>query len=227
VNLVRVDVYPTTKNGPVLDLQKNDFEVYEDGVLQRVETFEHIVARSLIPEGERSEPRSEEAMNDAAADPHERPGAEHVVGQRGITVVRSPSRGPEGAGCIGPGVSCDEHDRAVDPAQPGIGVRGGGAHDLAAHRGVDACGAERAGHRDHVLEHELVGDPGVAPQTPQAREVAMTGVDPRELRAEQGQEIVAAVGQAVDIERVAHRVPRDGTAIVVEHRRPQQEPRGR
>ena len=72
VNLVRVDVYPTTKDGPVLDLQKNDFEVYEDGVLQRVETFEHIVAQPLVPENERSEPRSQEAMNDAAADPRAR-----------------------------------------------------------------------------------------------------------------------------------------------------------
>jgi VWFA-related protein len=71
-NLVRVDVYATTSRGPVLDLGQNDFEVYEDGVLQKVDSFEHIVFRKPAPEFERSEPRSDLEAQDAVADPRTR-----------------------------------------------------------------------------------------------------------------------------------------------------------
>ena len=53
VNLVRVDVYATTSSGPVLDLGQNDFEVYENGVLQKIGSFEHVVSRVPVPEFER------------------------------------------------------------------------------------------------------------------------------------------------------------------------------
>ena len=52
-NLVRVDVYATTDSRPVLDLGQNDFEVYEDGVLQKIDSFEHVVSRLPVPESER------------------------------------------------------------------------------------------------------------------------------------------------------------------------------
>ncbi len=68
VNLVRVDVYATTGNSPVLDLRQNDFQVYENGVLQRIESFEHIVSRAPVPEAERVEPRSDQEAQDALAD---------------------------------------------------------------------------------------------------------------------------------------------------------------
>ncbi len=71
-NFVRVDVYATTKDGPVLDLGQNDFEVYEDGVLQKVDSFEHIVSRKPVPEFERSEPRSDMEAQEAVADPRTR-----------------------------------------------------------------------------------------------------------------------------------------------------------
>ncbi len=71
-NLVRVDVYATTSRGPVLDLGQNDFEVYEDGVLQKVDSFEHIVSRKSVPEIERSEPRSDQEAQDAVGDPRTR-----------------------------------------------------------------------------------------------------------------------------------------------------------
>ncbi len=72
VNFVSVDVYPTVNGRPVTDLKKEDFEVLEDGVAQRVETFEHIIARTPGSETERAEPRSAEEGNQAAADPRNR-----------------------------------------------------------------------------------------------------------------------------------------------------------
>ena len=68
VNLVRVDVYATTSSGPVLDLGQNDFEVYENGVLQKIGSFEHVVSRVPVPEFERTEPRSDAEAQDAVAD---------------------------------------------------------------------------------------------------------------------------------------------------------------
>ncbi len=68
VNLVRVDVHATTSSGPVLDLGQNDFEVYENGVLQKIGSFEHVVSRVPVPEFERTEPRSDLEAQDAVAD---------------------------------------------------------------------------------------------------------------------------------------------------------------
>ncbi|MGE5360977.1 MAG: VWA domain-containing protein [Bacteroidales bacterium] len=72
VNLVRVDVYPTIDGRAVGDLTRDDFEVREDGVAQRIETFERIVARELRPEAERAEPASHDEANAAAGDPRTR-----------------------------------------------------------------------------------------------------------------------------------------------------------
>ena len=46
VNFVRVDAYPTANGKPVLDLKQEDFEVSEDGVPQKVESFEHVVIQA-------------------------------------------------------------------------------------------------------------------------------------------------------------------------------------
>ncbi len=46
VNFVRVDAYPTADGKPVLDLKQEDFEVSEDGVPQKVETFEHVIIQA-------------------------------------------------------------------------------------------------------------------------------------------------------------------------------------
>ena len=46
-NYVRVDVFPTTKDGkPILDLTQADFDVLESGAPQKIEQFEHIVIRA-------------------------------------------------------------------------------------------------------------------------------------------------------------------------------------
>jgi VWFA-related protein len=72
VSFVRVDVYPSVNGQIVSDLRKDEFEVLEDGVPQRIETFERVVIRAPGPEAERAEPRSAEQGNQAAADSRNR-----------------------------------------------------------------------------------------------------------------------------------------------------------
>ncbi len=72
VNFVRVDVYPSVNGQIVGDLKQDEFEVLEDGVPQRVETFEHIVLRAPGIEAERADPRSQEESDELAADPRNR-----------------------------------------------------------------------------------------------------------------------------------------------------------
>jgi VWFA-related protein len=71
-NLVRVDVYPTRAGKPVEDLAAADFEILEDGVAQKVDTFEHVVVRPAGPQSERIEPSSQREMMQAAENPRNR-----------------------------------------------------------------------------------------------------------------------------------------------------------
>ncbi len=57
-NLVRVDAYPTLKGKPILDLTADDFEVSEDGVAQKVESFEFVQVRAAGAQEFRREPNS-------------------------------------------------------------------------------------------------------------------------------------------------------------------------
>jgi hypothetical protein len=72
VNFVRVDVYPMLNGKLVPDLAQDDFEVLEDGVAQRIESFEHVAIRAPGPEIERSEANTVQRQNDAVADPRSR-----------------------------------------------------------------------------------------------------------------------------------------------------------
>ena len=68
---VRVDVYPTRDGRPVEGLTAGDFEIREDGVLQTIQSFEHV----RVPTGpgtELSEPGSQRDMLQAAANPRAR-----------------------------------------------------------------------------------------------------------------------------------------------------------
>ena len=71
-NFVRVDVYPTQAGKPVLDLRAEDFEVFEDGKLQSIQTFEHVVVSAAGPQSQRSEPNSISASQQLAANPRNR-----------------------------------------------------------------------------------------------------------------------------------------------------------
>jgi VWFA-related protein len=57
-NFVHVDVYPTVNGEIVSDLNAADFEVLEDGVPQKIETFEHVNIRGFTPEETKAEPTS-------------------------------------------------------------------------------------------------------------------------------------------------------------------------
>ena len=57
-NYVRVDVYPTSNGAPVTDLQKDDFEVLEEGAPQAIDAFEHVMVAGNVPQELRREPTS-------------------------------------------------------------------------------------------------------------------------------------------------------------------------
>jgi VWFA-related protein len=74
VGFVRVDVYPTADNRAVADLTKDDFEILEDGVPQKVATFEHVAIRpgGVATVTERFDPRTLAESTQAAANPRNR-----------------------------------------------------------------------------------------------------------------------------------------------------------
>src|SRR4051812_13101142 len=57
-NYIRVDVYPTLNGVAVTDLRREDFEVYDENVLQTVDTFEHVTIRTAAPQEVRREPNT-------------------------------------------------------------------------------------------------------------------------------------------------------------------------
>jgi VWFA-related protein len=71
-NYVRVDVYPTDRNGIVADLRQDEVELLEDGVPQKIEQFELVRIPPGGPEAARVEPNSIRASRQAAADPRAR-----------------------------------------------------------------------------------------------------------------------------------------------------------
>jgi VWFA-related protein len=73
INFVRVDVIATDKQGmPVTDLSLNDFEVFEDGKPQAVETFRLIKVDAVAPEYTTRAIRTREDEETAAADENAR-----------------------------------------------------------------------------------------------------------------------------------------------------------
>ena len=72
VNLVMVDAYATAQGRTVADLTAGDFEILEDGVPQKVATFELKTFREPVPEPLRAEPRTVAESNRMAADPRSR-----------------------------------------------------------------------------------------------------------------------------------------------------------
>ncbi len=71
-NLVRLDAYVTIDGASVSDLTAQDFEVFEDNVAQRVESFAHISARGPAPPNERREPQTVAESRAMAADANAR-----------------------------------------------------------------------------------------------------------------------------------------------------------
>ena len=67
---VRVDAYPTTRDGGIVEgLTKDDFEIFEDGRPQSIESLDYIVFPPWTPETERKDPRSQQEGFALAMDP--------------------------------------------------------------------------------------------------------------------------------------------------------------
>jgi VWFA-related protein len=71
-NYVRVDVYPTVDGRIVNDLGAGDFELREDGVVQKLEAVEFVDPGPTVPEAVRVEPNTPQQALDAALDPRAR-----------------------------------------------------------------------------------------------------------------------------------------------------------
>jgi VWFA-related protein len=69
---VRVDVFATQNGAAVRDLQASDFEVLEDGVLQKIAAFEHVQVQGWTPQAARREPQSVAEGRAMAEDPRTR-----------------------------------------------------------------------------------------------------------------------------------------------------------
>jgi VWFA-related protein len=67
-----VDVYPTSGDRPVTDLQQSEVELLEDGVPQTIEQFEHVRVAGPRPQATRPEPSTMAEMRRAAQDPRAR-----------------------------------------------------------------------------------------------------------------------------------------------------------
>ena len=71
-NFVRVDVFATAKGAPVRDLTLEDFEVLEDGVPQKLSSFEYVHVRTGTPQELRDEPNTIQESRDALKNPRAR-----------------------------------------------------------------------------------------------------------------------------------------------------------
>ncbi len=72
VNLITVDAYPQRNGKIVPDLKASDFDVYEDGKLQKVETFNFVKIEPSPIAAERKDPNTVRESNALAADPANR-----------------------------------------------------------------------------------------------------------------------------------------------------------
>jgi len=71
-NYVRVDMYATQDGRSVNDVRESEIEVLEDGTLQKIEDFEHVVVRPAGVDAGRQEVDGLRASREAASDPRAR-----------------------------------------------------------------------------------------------------------------------------------------------------------
>jgi VWFA-related protein len=71
-NYVRVDMYATADGQPVEDLKEEEIEILEDGVPQKIATFEHVIVRPAGPQQSRIEPNTVAESRQLAQDPRAR-----------------------------------------------------------------------------------------------------------------------------------------------------------
>ncbi len=72
VTLVNVDAYPRRDGRVVEGLRQADFQIFEDGAPQKIDTFEFIRSEPNTPDADRRDPNTKEEGDELAADPHNR-----------------------------------------------------------------------------------------------------------------------------------------------------------
>src|SRR6186997_2066318 len=72
VTFVNVDAYPRRDGRLVEGLRAEDFQIFEDGKPQKVETFEFIRIEPNTPDADRRDPNTQEESDRLAADPRNR-----------------------------------------------------------------------------------------------------------------------------------------------------------
>ena len=72
VNFVSVDAFPRRDGKVVEGLSKTDFQIFEDGKPQKVETFEFVHIEANPADADRRDPTDEKDAERQAADPHNR-----------------------------------------------------------------------------------------------------------------------------------------------------------
>src|SRR5207249_10253313 len=68
-NYVRVDVFPTRDDQPILDLRQDEFDVLEDGVPQKIDALEHVLVRAAGPQETRHAPNTGAGSRSALGNP--------------------------------------------------------------------------------------------------------------------------------------------------------------
>ena len=67
-NYVRVDMYATRDGKPIEDLKVDEIDILEDGVLQKIDAFEHVRVRTVSQESV-VEPKGIQESREMAANP--------------------------------------------------------------------------------------------------------------------------------------------------------------
>ena len=70
-NYVRVDMYATRDGKPIEDLKVDEIDILEDGVLQKIDAFEHVRVRTA-PQESRIEPNTITQSREMAGNPRAR-----------------------------------------------------------------------------------------------------------------------------------------------------------
>ena len=68
VNYIRVDMYPTADGKPVIDLRADEVELLDEGELQKIDRFEHVLVRGARSQESRREPSTLAEMREAVQD---------------------------------------------------------------------------------------------------------------------------------------------------------------
>lgn len=68
VNYIRVDMYPTANGKPVTDLRPEEVEILDEGTLQKIDRFEHVLVRGARSQEARREPSTVADMREAMQD---------------------------------------------------------------------------------------------------------------------------------------------------------------